>query len=424
MDYLVNSQPAQTCLAGHYSTGVNTVWACGYNWMQSNEQSAQRLKDRIDEVLAWYQKTGYFVPEGHVIIVTHSMGGLVARRCSQLPGMEKTILGIVHGVQPVLGAPVVYRRFRAGTESDGFFDIVGKLVAIVLGWDAADTTCVLAHSPGALELLPTKDYPEGWLKIMNGKTELEALPNGQFVNGVQMPPDPYSEIYGKRVQDVWWGMVDETLIDPAGLVEGVTPFEAYGMALRKAKKFHGNLGLHVHPNTYAHYGADEKKNSFHSVRWEAERSFEGQPVIAAQHTSDLMQAQARAGSVTKRGKCTVDLNNEPINFNLAGKDGGGDATVPEPSGKKVEDMVLKATFRMHGFEHAKSYNDRHVLDNTVYCVARIVQDATPAKQLPQKGKLCSPEDYAAALSAASNPSSSPSPSSASSQTDTQMGAAL
>lgn len=36
-----------------------------------------------------------------------------------------------------------------------------------------------------------------------------------------MPPlpvsDPYEEIYSKRVQDVWWGMVDETLLDPAKL---------------------------------------------------------------------------------------------------------------------------------------------------------------------------------------------------------------
>jgi hypothetical protein len=30
-----------------------------------------------------------------------------------------------------------------------------------------------------------------------------------------------------RAQDTCWGMVDETLIDPAGLVKGKLPYEAY-----------------------------------------------------------------------------------------------------------------------------------------------------------------------------------------------------
>ena len=136
-----------------------------------------------------------------------------------------------------------------------------------------------------------------------------------------------------------------------------------------------------------------------------------------------MQAQAQAGSVTKRGKCKVELNGAQIGFKLSGKDGGGDATVPEPSSSIVDKAELKATFRMKDFKHADSYKDRHVLDNTVYCVGRIVQDATPIKQLPKKGNLCSPADYAAASSAGSD-TSSPSPSSASPPADTQTEAAL
>ena len=254
------------------------VWACGYNWMESNEKAAEHLKKRINEAVDWYKKAGYFVPEGHVIIVTHSMGGLVARRCAQLPDMEKTILGIVHGVQPVLGAPVAYRRFRAGTENDGFFDIVGKMVAVVMGWDAGDTTCVYAHSPGVLELLPTKDYPKEWLKITNGKETLARLPKS----------DPYSEIYATKVQDVWWGMVDETLIDPAGLVKDMAPFKAYRGALTDANEFHDTLGLYFHPNTYAHYGTDKGKNSFHSVCWapEATSDERSAPTISTQQADD------------------------------------------------------------------------------------------------------------------------------------------
>lgn len=373
------------------------VHACGYNWMESNEKAAKRLNDRIDEIVAWYRQNGYFVPEGRVILVSHSMGGLVTRRMAQQ--WPDKILGIVHGEQPVLGAPVVYRRFRAGTENDGFFDIIGKMSAIVLGWDAADVTCVLAHSPGALELLPTKDYPSGWLKIQNGEETLACLPKD----------DPYTEIYGKRAQDVWWGMIDETLIDPAGLVKGQTAFQAYAKAIESAYVFHNTLGLYFHHNTYAHFGAEpEKKNSFHTVRWEGEcRVLRGRPKVNGTHAEELMQAAAQKW--TKRGKCTLEFNGEQMEFKLAGKDGGGDATVPEPSGAAVEGKAkLKATFRMHGFLHAESYNDKHVLDNTVYCIGRIVQDAIPIKDLPQKGNSCSPADSGASPDTPASPSQQPS----------------
>ena len=380
------------------------VHACGYNWMESNEKAAQRLLKRIDEIVAWYRQNGYFVPEGQVILVSHSMGGLVTRRAAQLDQEkapeQRKVLGIVHGVQPVLGAPVVYRRFRAGTENDGFFDIVGKMAAIVIGWDAADVTCVLAHSPGVLELLPTKHYPKGWLKIMNGEEVLASLPKA----------DPYSEIYGKRAQDVWWGMIDETLIDPAGLVKGQTAFQAYAKAIEAAYDFHDALGLYFHPNTYAHFGVDAKNNSFHSVRWQAEsRLLRGRPKLDGAHTEELMQTTAQ--SWTKRGECALEFKGQAMDFELAGKDGGGDATVPEPSGAIVEKANLKATFRMHGFTHAESYNDPHVLDNTVYCIGRIVQDATPIKELPQKGKSCSATESGASPDTPASPSpQSPTPS--------------
>ena len=88
------------------------VWACGYNWLDSNEVAADRLIKRINEVMDWYKKGKYWIPMGKVIVVTHSMGGLVARRAAQKAG--DNILGVVHSVLPVGGAPVVYRRFRGG----------------------------------------------------------------------------------------------------------------------------------------------------------------------------------------------------------------------------------------------------------------------------------------------------------------------
>ncbi|KEH15203.1 PGAP1-like protein, putative, partial [Medicago truncatula] len=224
------------------------VWACGYNWLASNDASADQLIQRINEAVAYYKRGSYWISTGKVIIVTHSMGGLVARRAAQklsgaaststggdgdVGGPEKaddsteagvkpqnsgsasgessssvvgdagpdTVLGVVHGVQPVGGAPVVYRRFRAGTEVNGTFNIEAALVAEIMGWSAADIVCVMGNSSGPLELLPTKNYAAGWLKFAryaNGKKS-DAMPALPVSN-------PYSEIYATTVKDVWWGM--------------------------------------------------------------------------------------------------------------------------------------------------------------------------------------------------------------------------
>ena len=68
-----------------------------------------------NRVLACYAGKKYLKCAGKVIIVTHSMGGLVARRAAMMlaeQGQEDKILGVVHGAQPVMGAPALYRRLR------------------------------------------------------------------------------------------------------------------------------------------------------------------------------------------------------------------------------------------------------------------------------------------------------------------------
>lgn len=359
------------------------VWACGYNWLQSNEQSAERLVRKIDEVLAWYNKTGYFIPEGRVIIVTHSMGGLVARRAAQQAGDK--ILGIVHGVQPVAGAPVVYRRFRAGTEVNSLFDIPGAVAAVIIGWDAADITCVMANAPGPLELLPTKYYPNNWLRVE------QEIRNGHRKLLFELPEsDPYLEIYSKRVQDVWWGMIDETLIDPAKIhpKNGVTAWENYQDSLLVASNFHDKIKLDCHPNTYAHYGSDAGQVSFGSVHWTTQSEI----------TSDLKNRlrELLADTWKKSGWVNIVSNKKLISFKLDRKStpdsdfapDAGDGTVPTESGALIK-TGAKHVFQMKGFAHADSYKDKNVIENVLYSVGKIIQDAIPAKDLPQnKGETC------------------------------------
>ncbi|GJI99011.1 hypothetical protein RugamoR57_57290 [Duganella caerulea] len=358
------------------------VWACGYNWLDSNEQAADRLLKKIDEVLAWYKQTSYFIPQDKVIIVTHSMGGIVARRASQKDASK--ILGVVHGVQPVGGAPVVYRRFRAGTEVGGFFNFTGAAVATIVGWDAADITCVMANSCGALELLPTKQYPPGWLTVSQES-------NGQQVELTPALPlaDPYDEIYSKKVQDVWWGMIDETLIDPAELVKAsgseMTPFKVYKENLKRSMKFHDTLALYCHSNTYAHYGSDHKEVAFGRVHWNTSDR------LSDEMRASLMTLSAKSWSLG--GRTELAAGDKSIRLELVNKPrpksdenaDAGDGTVPNPSGA----VIAKAdgathVFRMKGFDHQGSYSNRDVLDNVLFCLSKIIQMATPAKDLPQK----------------------------------------
>jgi len=353
------------------------VWVCGYNWLDSNEVASDLLVQRIQEIGDWYKRGKYWIPTDKVIVLTHSMGGLVTRRAAQKAG--DSMLGVVHSVLPVGGAPVVYRRFRSGVETGGAFDIPGMILATILGWDSSDFTCVAAQSPGPLELLPTTYYPPGWLKF-------EQHRNGKVQDA--MPPlpisDPYSEIYAKRVQDVWWGMVDEKLIDPANLTpKGLEPYDAYGVTLTKAQSFHEKLKLDFHPVTYAHYGSDSAQISFGSVKW----------ITSDDVGGDLVSAMptAQALSFTYLGAATLGADEQKVKFKLENKkaptendkDNSGDGTVPMPSGALlVQGTPPPKTFKMTGFDHQMSYANLSVQYNVLYCVGKIVQLAPPISELP------------------------------------------
>jgi pimeloyl-ACP methyl ester carboxylesterase len=334
------------------------VHACGYNWLESNEESAKRVIMRIREIEARLKDHKYFKYAGKVILVTHSMGGLVGRRVAKELGDK--ILGVVHGVQPVLGAPVVYRRFKAGTESDGWFDIVGKLTAKVMGWSAADVTCVLANSPGALELLPTKGYPKEWLHFTDGEKTVK-LPRA----------DPYSEIYATSNEKCWWGMVDPKLIDPAGEFKkkdaDADPMrDGFLRNLKTAEIFHDNLGLACHPNTYAYYGDDAAQHSFHEVIWRTVQD------ITPFNDADILSAERTKASLL--GATAAKIKGQDIHFTLDNKYQAGDGTVPTPSGAGAAKLEgVKQVFKLEGFEHGSSYKNQTAVDTVLYSIAKIAQ---------------------------------------------------
>jgi pimeloyl-ACP methyl ester carboxylesterase len=221
------------------------VHACGYNWLESNDAAADRLKSRIYKIIAENNRGRFKCTQ--VILVTHSMGGLVARACAQLPDMESMIAGIVHGVMPTVGTPVAYRRCKIGMWDED------KISSLVIGTDGPSVTAVFAQSPGALQLLPSREYGVNWLQIHDEKGRaLERLP----------VDDPYTEVYLRK--DRWWGLVRESWLSPVGGIP--LAWKKFAKNIEFARDFHSRVSGKYHPNTFVFYGAgDGKQASFETI---------------------------------------------------------------------------------------------------------------------------------------------------------------
>lgn len=251
---------------------VFPVYGFGYNWTDSNENSGQKLACRIDEIIAEARATVGLCEK--VILITHSMGGLVARAACTLAGAEGKVLGVIHGVQPAFGAPAAYWRMKAGFEGDW---IAGRIASRFLGHDGRDVTALLANCPGGLQLLPSRRYATnagaaGWLRITGLPDANRTLPRRG---------NPYDEIY--RVPAVvnppamcapeppaFWGLVDPDLLRPevvpatggndldamaASMQREDAAWQAYLGYLGQAESFHDQTDSYRHPNTWRFHGA-------------------------------------------------------------------------------------------------------------------------------------------------------------------------
>jgi len=389
------------------------VWAGGYNWLQSNRDSGEQIKNLIEKTILPYYNEGRIVrvtgtPDGkgndercmlrrlpkrvvaeQVIVVTHSMGGLVSRALTELHKCEK-VLGVTHGVQPATGAPATYKRMRAGFE--------GK-EQVVLGRNAAEVTGISAQSPGSLELLPTADYNGGkpWLFVR------EARPHDQ---GPRHPPilalpqkgDPYTEIYQSSA---WYGLVpkgNEGLLALGIQQEKPSasspvkpsrelPRQEFTKRINKVKKFHEAIQGRYKTPTYVHYGAQGKRNasrekgglfSADDRRAWGEIAWEGRGV-AGRHPDEMsIFIDDGNGSL-----CT----NDGLWMTIADPKSPGDGTVPVESGAApVGRRGVEMSFahghdspgernQKLGYDHQDSYKDERALYATLYAIVKIAQNA-------------------------------------------------
>lgn len=314
------------------------VHAVGYNWLQSNKVSAQRLASEIERITAYYRSKGRSCEE--VIVVTHSMGGLVARACAQLPEMAERILGVVHGVMPAIGAPATYKRIRAGFEGIG---------QVVLGRNGAECTAVMANAPGPLELLPTAQYKtwtnqgeRHWLRVSYLGIGQRGLP--EEMESFLGEGDPYAKIYLNNTAD-WWKLIREDLVNPAGREDRERntrteralhgnlrrpDFDRYAQNLQKASELHKLIHQRYHPRTYAYYAADPQRPSWNEVQWKCPVSLPDD-IKTAKHRDDNLNGEiflAFKKDIARR-------------FVLQDPSGPGDGTVPAESGAAPTPYVLQ-----------------------------------------------------------------------------------
>ena len=388
------------------------IWGGGYNWLQGNALSARDIEDYIENTILPFYNDGKKVEvqggeaapnriQRHkplrpaaeqVIIVTHSMGGLVARALTEIQGYGK-VLGVVHGVQPAAGAPDTYKRMRAG--ADG-------IEQLFLGRNAADLTAILSQAQGGMELLPTADYNHGkpWLKARD-KAVAEEWDTGEGL-ALPMNGDPYKEIYKSPE---WYGLVpraNEALMNPgspekswqtgSGDMSGDdNSREALNDLIDKVKDFHDAIrGKYKNP-TYVFYGdqgkrgdtgkrgglfntgllADDDRFAFGQVVWEG-------PGGGRVGPKTVLMSDDQNGRIE-----LVD----GTRLRIAQADAPGDGTVPRqsgsaPAGQAGVEMVFThgqsgpgSHNEQFGYDHQDACNDERALYATLYDIIKIAQNA-------------------------------------------------
>lgn len=342
------------------------VYACGYNWLESCESSALRLRNRIEETIKFWTNKKRDCTK--VILITHSMGGLVARACAkQIPDQ---ILGLIHGVMPALGAPACYRRIACGTEiwspsNDVIDNTKAELLADILGSQPKLTMPVMALAPGPLQLLPNHLYPRPWLHVcLLSKINNKDVPRDVVHLPVGNPFDLY------RDTQSWYRLIDPELADPAGKYIGEAGVkDQIKKSISIAEHFHREvLDTYYHPNTYVFYGADPSHMSFGAVRWVAR-----DPGAGAVFTEANLRGASLTGYRETVGRRIEVEGKTVLDVVPARQDIAGDGTVPPQSGGGPRGKV-RQIFEMRGFDHQEAFKNETVLLLAQHLVVKMVQE--------------------------------------------------
>jgi len=159
-----------------FGSNQTPVYAYGYDWRNSIlqlgcELAADITGQTVSVGAISAGPTGRFGQSGILalenadkcIIVTHSMGGLVTRIALQAcAALQSKVAGVLHGVQPATGAPVMYRRLITGLYApyDGSGSTEDNIFDKILGTTGDDFSTLASVIPGAVQLMPSDLYSQ------------------------------------------------------------------------------------------------------------------------------------------------------------------------------------------------------------------------------------------------------------------------
>ena len=323
----------------------NPVYAFGYNWLQTNLESGQALKDFIQQTID--QNNGRGRSCKKVILVTHSMGGLVARAACTVAGAGDQVAGVFHSVMPTDGAAATYKRMVSGFGGEPTHGMFGWLTdwvgALALGPTGDFVTPALALNAGPLELLPNARYNDGkpWLIVRDPSGVVRQLP---------LANDPYNEIYLE--QSAWWRLLNEDWLNPAGIYDDFSLKDKKVMS--DAQAFHTLVQAKgdFHKNTHAQYGFDLGYRAYGTVTWQLKK-----PVEPARHATLQREHLPNVKPLTGMD---IYLRDElgGVHASLSDPDVQGDGTVPaQASAMRVDQAVAAGNLlvRDAGYSHDASY---------------------------------------------------------------------
>jgi pimeloyl-ACP methyl ester carboxylesterase len=214
------------------------VYAFGYDWRLSNAFNGVRLQSFISNVLT---ETG----AAQVIVVTHSMGGLVARSAVMDVTTRAQVKAVIHVAQPANGAVVAYRRCLTGF--DPTFDSAGgfsetQFFKSLFGSTNRSYIRMMAGMPSAFELLPNHRYhllqPIPWLDTGNAID--------------------FDNIYDVYTNDVQPGIIPAGIVIALGPIDGTLLRSQIETNILAAKTFHLALGEFLHNKTVVLFGTGLK----------------------------------------------------------------------------------------------------------------------------------------------------------------------
>jgi len=248
------------------------VFAVGYDWRcDIRREPSERLAQRIREIAG---------NDKQVILITHSMGGLVARWAIHKRQIRDKVLGVVHLVEPTVGAPLFYARCRHGAGdllnglklswNDSLWDIYTKVrdsdismqelaLWLIMGRSNEDFCRMISGMPGPVQLLPSDRY-------MPGLNDEEQRPRPWLRYYPNAPRPETVSYWGVRDPWDWQRSVWEAYREPTGN-PGIMNHAEYESSatwrgvrdnllnhLRAAEAFHRELERYEYPPTFALYG--------------------------------------------------------------------------------------------------------------------------------------------------------------------------